>query len=349
MNNPNTAEDYKLLSSYHEVRSTLLSNGADERLERPLAYWTLPSDRRLPLALLGRTISSLLQTPFEQIAATPGIGRKKIHSLIRLLHRATNSEPSEPDVSGQATASSSNGNDHGSCGDFDPTAISEAVWEHWKETVRHHNLAGERLGRLAPSLCEFPTVIWNTQLGYYLGYSLSEIRDLKTHGEKRVRCVLEVFWAINHTLSATQNGSHLSLQLVPQFVARLENWVATVLAGTESPPVQSVKEHVVQALLDQIGIDGGPAIQRLIEGRLGVTTPHESVRSQSRKMGVTRARVYQLLDDCAKIMSVRWPEGNSTLAHFAAELNARNADAESVRLIDDLRELLYPPSDPERD
>jgi hypothetical protein len=41
---------------------------------------------------------------------------------------------------------------------------------------------------------------------------------------------------------------------------------------------------------------------------------------------VTRARVYQLLEDCAKVIAVRWPEGKSKYEllapHVAEDANA---------------------------
>jgi hypothetical protein len=60
-------------------------------------------------------------------------------------------------------------------------------------------------------------------------------------------------------------------------------------------------------------------------------------------MGVTRARVYQLLDDCSKIMSVRWPEGQSQLRALAEKLRAENADGKSdLTLFDSTVELFFP-------
>ena len=80
-----SAEEYKLFNSFEEVRKTLLDERYADRLEKPLAYWALPNDRRLPLAFLGRTLNELLNTPFEQLSATPGIGQKKITSLVKLI------------------------------------------------------------------------------------------------------------------------------------------------------------------------------------------------------------------------------------------------------------------------
>ena len=86
-------EDYKIVSSFQSLRKTLLDDKFADRLEKPLAYWALPNDRRLPLAFLGRTIKDLLATPFEELSATPGIGQKKISSLVKLLSRATKDHP----------------------------------------------------------------------------------------------------------------------------------------------------------------------------------------------------------------------------------------------------------------
>ena len=88
-----SAEDYKIVSSFQSLRKTLMEDKFADRLEKPLAYWALPNDRRLPLAFLGRTIKDLLETPFEELSATPGIGQKKISSLVKLLSRATKDQP----------------------------------------------------------------------------------------------------------------------------------------------------------------------------------------------------------------------------------------------------------------
>ena len=96
-NRATSVDDYKLLSSFEAVRKTLLSPNYTDRLEKPLAYWVLPNDRRLPLAFLPRPLQDLLETPFEDLSATPGVGQKKISSLVKLLHRATEEQtPSTP-------------------------------------------------------------------------------------------------------------------------------------------------------------------------------------------------------------------------------------------------------------
>jgi hypothetical protein len=88
--------------------------------------------------------------------------------------------------------------------------------------------------------------------------------------------------------------------------------------------------------------DSGETIVNLARGRLGIDGPPQSVRTQSRKMGVTRARVYQLLDDCSKVMNVRWPEGQMLLRQLGDVIRREGASAEMLRLFDATLELFYP-------
>lgn len=341
MTKPISAEEYKLLSSFEEIRKTLLTDQYQDRLEKPLAYWALPNDRRLPLAFLGRTIGDLLATPFHELTATPGIGQKKINSLVTLLHRAADEEaPSIPFGLGQT-----NGNPPTQelivDGKFDASRVSELHWSKWRETVENHGLAGERIGRVARSLREVPTVIWNTPLEFYLHFTLAEMRELKTHGEKRVRVVLEVFHYIHHLLANIDSDGHLTMRLVPRIVARLESWVQQALQRDDVPTLNDIKHSLAEPILVQIDLDTGPAVVELARGRMGIDAPPQTVRLQSRRMGVTRARVYQLLDDCSKLFEVRWPCGKMWMDRLVRRCDGR-ADEKCMQLLQSINELLYP-------
>src|ERR1700692_2027117 len=152
MNKVNSVEDYKIVSSFQSLRKTLLDDKFADRLEKPVAYLALPNARGLPLPFLGRTIKDLLATPFEELSATPGIGQKKISSLVKLLSRATKDQPpavpfgiaelneSKP---GGAEKARRNGTK------FDPAIVSEALWTEWRATVTRNGLGRENLGTLA--------------------------------------------------------------------------------------------------------------------------------------------------------------------------------------------------------
>jgi hypothetical protein len=345
MNKATSVEDFKLVSSFESLRKTLLQDRYRDRMEKPLAYWALPSDRRLPLAFLGRTIGDLLATPFGDLTATQGIGQKKISSLMKLLARATKDEPPAvpfgiTELSEESRpAAMENSPDRAN---FDPMLVSEALWVQWRETVRRAGVGHEKLGRLAPALQDLPTVIWHTPMSYYIDHTVDEIRSMKTHGEKRVRVVLEVFCVVHNMLVDVGNQDHLAVRLVPQFVVPLENWVRDAMDRQTPPSFEEVRDRLTLPLLDQMTNDSGETIVNLARGRLGIDGPPQSVRTQSRKMGVTRARVYQLLDDCSKVMNVRWPEGQMLLRQLGEVIRREGASAEMLRLFDATVELFYP-------
>lgn len=341
-----SAEELQLLSSFNAVRDTLLDQRYADRLQKPLAYWALPNDRRLPLAFLSRTLQDLLHTPFEQLSATPGIGQKKIISLVKLLHRATSDQPplvpfgiEEPILTSPTVATPK---DAPTLEKFDPALVSEALWAEWRDTVRRHNIGHEKLGRLAPSLQNLPTVIWHTPLSKYLNYTVAEIRRLRTHGAKRVHAVLEIFHALHDALSGARQPEHLSLRLSPIFVPQVEEWIADVLAHPGVPSTEEFREKLVQPLLDQLLTDAGDQVHQLALSRLGLQGTPQSVRQQARSMGVTRARVYQLLDDCSKVFDVRWPEGKMQLEALANKFANEGVSRHKLQLFEALRELMYP-------
>ena len=346
MAQPNSAEEHKLVSSFEAVKRTLLQEEFKDRLDKPLAYWALPNDRRLPLAFLGRSISELLETPFDDLTATRGIGHKKISSLVRLLHRATHADaPAVPygikDLADELEQSRPDVGTNRS-DDFDPTMVSEAVWVQWCETARRFHLGNEKLGRLAPSLQSLPTVIWETPLGQYMNRSLSDIRQLRTHGEKRVRVVLEVFYAVHELLSNASAETHLSLSLVVKFVPSVEAWLQSLANRVDLPGRDEVAHELSMPLLRQIRTDSGSTVYQLARDRLGIGAVPKSVREQAAELDVTRARVYQLLEDCGKVMEVRWPIGRSYFAQVMDRIESNARTNEGAQLFRATRQLFFP-------
>ena len=346
MNKVTSVEDYKIVSSFQSLRKTLLEDRYADRLEKPLAYWALPNDRRLPLAFLGRTIKDLLATPFEELSATPGIGQKKISSLVKLLSRATKDHPpaapfglSDPSEAKKPTSTKISGRQDTA---FDPAIVSEALWTQWQQTVIDNGIAHEKLGRLAPTLQALPTVIWRTPLSHYVNRTVAEIRELKTHGEKRVRVVLEVFYLSHEMLSNAGQRQHLALRIVPKFLLPIESWLLQAVENPGLPSTDEVREHLTVPLLNQILVDTGSTIYELSAGRLGINGPPQSVRQQAKRMGVTRARVYQLLEECSRVMAVRWPEGQQLLAQLDAKFHSAATPQDDPRPFRATFELFYP-------
>ncbi len=347
-----SVEELQVVSRFENLRRALLSEGYADHLDKPLAYWALPADRRLPLALLGRTLGNILSTPFADLSATPGIGRKKIASLLLLLARAANTDPAELptnvlSLQDGAPRQADVVGAEASADGFDPTAVSEVSWAQWRASVVRHGLANESLGRFAPSLQNLTRVVWNTPLGVYTGSTLGDIRAMKTHGDKRMGAILEVFYVVHTLVAGMGTRDHLAVRIVPRLIDRVEQWIGRALQQPGIPGRQELFSEFVQPLLEQIRIDSPQQVYLMAETRLGVNGPLTSVRQVARTMGLTRARVYQLLNEINDIMIVRWPTGRHQVHELRAKYAAETADADGAP---DLRqfhaavELFYPGS-----
>ena len=330
-------EDFALKAKFEEAVSRF-ANAPAAQLDLLIAHWAVASDRRLPFALLDRTVRQITTASYENLLATPGVGRKKFASLVMLLQRAAEAAdvPTEPatktvvdSIALQPEA-------------FDPELVSQVMWAEWQETVCRQHLETETLGHLAPSLQTLPTVIWSKQLGDYLHYTIDELRSLKTHGDKRVTAVLEVFHVVHSILADSARSTRVQAQLTPAFVPPIELWLHSVLSSEEFPSLQDTRQHLVLPLLNQIERDAGETVHRLAAGRLGIETFPEGVRDQALELGVTRARIYQLLETCGGVMRVRWPAGRWMFKLLIQKIQSRASDSEVLDLLESLQWLLYP-------
>ena len=224
---------------------------------------------------------------------------------------------------------------------FDPSIVSEALWSTWTETVRRYNFVDHKLGRLAPTLQALPTVIWHSRLGDYADLSLAEIRQLPTHGEKRVHTILQVFRTVHEAVATSVRDENLELDLLPRFIPPLVCWLNDRLASEDSTSENDIRQQVISPMLKQIEIDLGPQVANLLRIRLQTDGQAPSVKKQADEMGVTRARVYQLLDEGANVMAVRWPEGRWLFVPLKTKLAAQGFP-DSWRLLRRVLVLLYP-------
>lgn len=343
-----SVQDQSLASRFHSICEALKQEKYQSRMSKPLAFWVLPNDRRLPLALLNRSIGQIISTPFDDLAATPGIGRKKISSLVSLMVRATSdSPPSIPNIASPGSPAV-----EGMSTQFDAKIVSEALWSQWTSVVRQFNLGNECIGRIADSLNNIPTVIWTRRLGEYENLTLSQIRGLRTHGEKRVRCVMEVMHKAYSIAGAGRGETDemIRRKLGSERILKVANWVTTQIRGVDSPTSEQVRIHLANPILEQIAVDCGETVHTVAKQRLGMNSEPMSVREQAQTMGVTRARIYQLLEDCHKVIDVRWPNGGMQLDQLTAKLGSQlgQVGIDDPSLFLAVRQLCFPDRSHER-
>lgn len=346
LNRTSAVSEYKLVSRFEKLRAELLTEEFADRLDKPLAFWALPADRRLPLAFMGCTIRELLEAPFDDLLATPGVGQKKINSLVKLLARVAKENPTEDQSAAlsDAIAEAESIEPSADGEPFNPNVVSEALWAHWRECVLQHGLGRETLGRFAPSLDNLPRVLWQTPLETYTGLPLNKIRQLKTHGEKRVAAVLEVFAELNKILGRLGPPGALSVRIVPRFVSELEAWISGVLSREGTPTDDEIRTRFILPLVRQVRIDAGEHIAELAENRLGLRGEDASVREVAEQLGLTRARIYQLLADVGCMMSVRWPEGQKLVGRLVRKMRAEGLGRNDLEHFEAAAELFFPGS-----
>jgi hypothetical protein len=338
MNSVMTAftNQFSLMSQFEDVCHQLFADDNFDYLEKPVSYWARQGDRGLPYALLQRTVREVTETPFANLCSTPGIGPKKIASLLVLLHRALTDGLPKPRivVAEQAPIASPV--------DFDADTVSESTWEEWRATVRRRGLENQMLGMLTPSLRDLPTVIWATTLGEYLDNTLDDLRELKTHGRKRIQTVLEVFFIVHSIFDEAGSHSKVCIVLRPSFVQPIEHWIQGKIASELIPDVHELRENLTLPLLNQIQIDGGDTVHQLASGRLGIETAPQSVRTLAERLDVTRGRIYQQLDTCAEVMRIRWPAGRRWFAELTELFEGLGANDPRRDLFDATRWLMFP-------
>jgi hypothetical protein len=328
--------DYHLVSGFEKLRQKLSSPKFADRLDKPLAFWALPNDRHLPMALVGRSLQELLASPFDELYSTPGIGPKKISTLLSLLNRAAQPLPPGAIASPLEEASDAEaaapGKHETSGGAVDVRNVSEALWITWRDVVRDYGLGAETLGRFTPRLDRLPRVLWTTPLETYLKLTLADIRGLKTHGEKRVRAVLEVFGALHQIISHLGAHGGLAVRIVPKTVAAVESWVSSALLRPDAPERDEIDEKLILPLIEQVRTDGGEQIATLLEGRL--KSRSFNVQHVARRLGLTRARVYELLGDVPTIVAVRWPEGKLLFGALREHMDRQQISVEQRAWLD---------------
>ncbi|MGQ9769168.1 MAG: hypothetical protein ACUVQG_01315 [Thermogutta sp.] len=305
-------DELQLAMRFDELRKQLAEDRYRPIYNKTLAFWALRSDRRLPLALMSRTVEQIIASPFTDLAGTPGIGKKKLQGLLMLLERAANTDLSSVPLDvGEPVETEPKSADPEPEPLFRWEDVSELMWAEWRATVRKHGLQSIPLGRLSPSLKRVTRVVWHVPLGEFLDDTIADLREKRSFGERRLLALFEVFGVIHETLKNVEPQSHLAIELAPRRILAMQQWILKTWQAGKVPSEEEIKQNFISPLLEQARIDTAEQTVVMVEQRLGINGPPVSVRQLGRTFNLTRARIYQLFDELAEIMRVRWPLGRA--------------------------------------
>ena len=134
----------------------------------------------------------------------------------------------------------------------------------------------------------------------------------------------------------------LAVRLAPRTIVAAEEWMAEARSRSFPPGREEIEQQLVEPIVQQLASTPAKRWPSWPAAAWASGPSAESVRNQSKSLGVTRARVYQMLEECHNVMSIRWPDGRRQLDEFAQWLDENYASAEAANLLASLRELLYP-------
>ena len=339
--------EHRLGAQYLELRETLRSQKYKRHLEKRLAYWINPSDKRLPIALLGQTVGEILDMSLGELLRYPSIGEKKFSALVSLLGRIVDTPESLLPTLSEISVNVSTKPQPFPADDSEMrwNQVSEYEWNNWQSIVLEQGLENEKIGRLCNSLNDVPRVLWNKPLSTYCRVSLDELRSMKTHGERRIHAILHLFHDIFVIASKFHGVPRLRVRMSLRWIDEIQLWIADVLARNAFPPQEEILRRFVQPCLAQLRIDATDGVIQLAEARLGLAGPITSVRQVAKDMQLARARVYQLLGQISEIMAVRWPEGGNLVYRLRDKCIYEMIDrpaSESHEIFMAAAELFYP-------
>lgn len=307
MLNLSSSQLMQLAARFEELRQTLSQPERSSLWEKRLGFWATAADRNLPLPVITKTLREIVSSDLRSIAATPGIGQKKLGGLLMLLERAVATNPAMLPQMEAAAQLEEEGQKK--IADFDLSQINEVVWSEWRDTVRRHRLETLPLGRLVSSLRSVPRVMWEVPLGEFAGLSLNELFARRAFGEKRLRAVWEVFRTVHQTLHGVEPDAAVGFTLAIRRVVNIQNWILETWQSGEIPSAEQLRERFVLPIFEQLRQDCVPQAVDLAEQRIGIHDAPRSVQRLAREFHLTRARIYQLFDDQASALRVRWPVG----------------------------------------
>jgi len=170
-------------------------------------------------------------------------------------------------------------------------------------------VGSEPFGRVAATLLKLPKPFWEVPILRYASLSLDELRSHKGIGPFRINTIFGIVKEVYQNIQGTENSGYLEISVKVRAVREVEKWIHGILASGGLPSDEDVVRECLDPLLFQISNDGGTEAEQVARLRLGIGGTPSTLDELARHFGKTRERMRQRLELIARIMKVRWPEG----------------------------------------
>jgi len=204
---------------------------------------------------------------------------------------------------------------------FTTEEVSEWQWSRWRECVVRHGLQDATLGHLAPSLRGLSRSLWDTPLSEYTNRTLAQLRRRKSHNEKHLCSIVEVFRSIHALLCDAEPGGHLGLHLRPRLIGQAADWLSETQRKRTVPTKRECLDQFVMPLVEQLRRDVKQQAVAFAERRLGVSGGTTDGRPAARRDQPPRRGADRLLGEISAVLNVRWPGGQSQAHALLARLD----------------------------
>lgn len=219
--------------------------------------------------------------------------------------------------------------------------IPEGLWTAWCRCINFTRLDRFPLGFYARTLRHLPSRLWSVPLGTYTRRSLTEVRSLEGHGENAVLAVVTIISDLSHTLDQIPEESHLHVLLMPTAILDVSTWMSRVLQRGSVPEASQIVHWFIRPLLRQLDIDLGPYISEMVERRIGVHGPAQTLDDIAHDFRLTRERIRQQTKRAISVLRVRWPGGRYLLDDFYDLLRGSHDSQAQVDLIRRVVDILF--------
>jgi hypothetical protein len=314
----------RLRARFDQLAEELRRPEKAARCRRPLADWTSISDRSVPFVLLDRSVAEVVRNGFDDAAAKPGVGVKKLAGLIALLQRVAVSDEVEPLPAADPLLPVRSV--------FDPTAarlrhnarvhtpLREIDWDAWRRLLHQRKLVDHPIGRYLGRLRDLPAIMWRKPVRYYAGCTLPQLFALPQHGNRRVAAVADTFRRLAEASDAIPSVAVGRPPVVLRLLYRLDELQRPELVRRRS--VGELRQLLLQQIESDLGPQAADVFVQLTDAKSDKTKPNGWNRHYRHAIQllceVRCPEIFARLDELAA-RSTMWPP-----AHHRSLLLLRN-------------------------